>query len=111
MNYQIRTEGQYTVIALRGDVDLHHSPKAREQILKYLGDQCHVMVDLADVAYIDSSGIASLIEGFQLAKQHKLQFGLVGVSEPAMQVLKLARLDRVLPIHQTISGMALVSIR
>lgn len=111
MNYKISTEGQYTVISLHGDVDLHYSPKAREQILKYLGEQCHVMVDLSGVDYLDSSGIASLIEGFQLAKQHKLQFGLVGVSHPAMQVLKLARLDRVLPIHDAISGMAPVSGR
>lgn len=104
MDFQIRTEGQYTVIALRGDVDLHCSPQAREQILKYLGHQRHVMVDLSAVDYIDSSGIASLIEGYQLARRQQLQFGLLGVSEPAMQVLKLARLDKILPIHAAIGA-------
>ena len=104
MKFDVRTEGEYTVIALKGEVDLHCSPQAREQILKYLGDNCHVMVDLSGVEYIDSSGIASLIEGYQLAKRGKLQFSLVGVSEPAMQVLKLARLDKVLPIRNSVAG-------
>lgn len=104
MEFQVRSEGQYTVIALRGDVDLHCSPQAREQILKFLGDKRHVMVDLSAVEYIDSSGIASLIEGYQLARRQKLQFGLIGVSDAAMQVLKLARLDKILPIHATLTA-------
>ncbi|MFO1435111.1 MAG: STAS domain-containing protein [Gammaproteobacteria bacterium] len=55
-----------------------------------------------EVTYIDSSGVASLVEGYQTAKKRKLRFGLVGVSEAALSVLKLARLDKVFPIHATV---------
>ena len=62
------------------------------------------MVDLSQVTYIDSSGVASLVEGYQTAKKSDLKFALVGVSEPAMSVLELARLDKVFPIHADIEA-------
>jgi anti-sigma B factor antagonist len=103
MEINTRTEGPYTVIALSGEVDLHWSPKLREQLLASIGDKQHVLVDLSQVSYIDSSGVASLVEGFQLAKNNRLRFGLVGVSKSAMQVLQLARLDKVFAIHDTVA--------
>lgn len=102
MECNLHTEGQFTVVALSGDVDLHYSPEARKQILAQLNDNNNVLVDLSGVSYIDSSGIASLVEGFQLARNRKLQFGLVGVSDAAHQVLQLARLDKVFQIKDTI---------
>ncbi len=103
MEYTTRQEGDYTVVALIGEVDLHYSPEARKQILAHLNDAQHVLVDLSGVKYIDSSGIASLVEGFQLARSKQLKFGLVGVSEAAKQVLQLARLDKVFLIKDAVA--------
>lgn len=102
MENSVRTEGPFTVIALTGEVDLYYSPKARELILGCLNKNYYVLVDLSGVTYIDSSGVASLVEGYQLARSRKLEFGLVGVSHAAMQVLQLARLDKVFPIYSTV---------
>lgn len=102
MECNLHTEGEFTVVALSGDVDLHYSPEARRQILNQLNGNNNVLVDLSGVSYIDSSGIASLVEGFQLARNKQLQFGLVGVSDAAQQVLHLARLDKVFQIKDTI---------
>ena len=98
MQVSIREEGRFMVISLAGEVDLHYSPEARKQILGQLNEQHNVLVDLSEVAYIDSSGIASLVEGFQLARSQQLEFGLVGVSDAARQVLELAKLDKVFEI-------------
>ncbi len=102
MKYEISNEGSFTIIALEGEVDLQYSPIAREQILKYLNGKNNVLVKLSGVRYIDSSGIASLVEGFQLAKTLNIKFGLVGVSASALQVIKLARLDGVFDIRDTV---------
>ena len=59
-------------------------------------------VVLSEVTYIDSSGVASLVEGYQHAKSHNQRFGLIGVSEAAMNVLELARLDKVFPIFESL---------
>ena len=102
MQYNTREEAGYKVLELSGEVDLHFSPQARKQILDLLGQNHNLLVDLSAVEYIDSSGVASLVEGFQVSKNENLKFGLIGVSNAAMQVLQLARLDKVFPIHSSI---------
>lgn len=102
MKIEISSQAHYTIISLYGDVDMQYSPLAREQILKTLNNRHHVLVDLANVTYIDSSGVASLVEGYQFARTRQLEFGLVGVSLKAMQVFKLARLDQVFEIHSSV---------
>lgn len=96
-------EGEgYTIIGLDGDVDLSCSPDARKSILDVLQTNKSLLIDLGKVSYIDSSGVASLVEGYQTAKKQSLKFGLVGVSDAAMSVLKLARLDKVFPIYGSV---------
>ena len=102
MEYKIHYEGDYAVVVLSGEVDLQNSPAAREKILAQIKARFHVLVDLSAVTYIDSSGVASLVEGLQQARQHQLEFGLIGVSLPALQVLQLARLDKVFDIHDSL---------
>lgn len=102
MTYQIRDESGFSVVSLTGEVDLSCSPDARQTILEKLEEKQNVLVDLSDVSYIDSSGVASLVEGFQTAKKYGLQFGLIGVSDSALSVLRLARLDKVFEIHASV---------
>ena len=73
-----------TVVALKGEVDLSNSAPVRKAILNSLKKKKHVMVDLSAVEYIDSSGVASLVEGFQYARSKDLNFGLVGVSDASI---------------------------
>lgn len=103
MNINTQEENGFTIIKLEGDVDLSCSPQARKSILEILHANTNLLIDLASVTYIDSSGVASLVEGYQTAKKQTLKFGLVGVSEAAMSVLKLARLDKVFPIYTSIN--------
>ncbi|MBI4006419.1 MAG: STAS domain-containing protein [Gammaproteobacteria bacterium] len=102
MNINTREEGGYAIIELIGEVDLSCSPVARKQILACLKAKQDLLVDLSAVTYIDSSGVASLVEGYQTAKKQNLKFGLIGVSDSAMSVLQLARLDKVFPIHANV---------
>jgi anti-sigma B factor antagonist len=92
------TVGDYVVVRLRGEVDLSWSQQVRKAILAALGSTGKVGVEMSEVSYIDSSGIAALVEGLQNARSKGQKFGLVGVSKAVMAVLQLARLDRVFPI-------------
>ena len=102
-NYDIVDEGEFLVVRLADEVDLYSSPHAREVILNCLDQNRGVLVDLSAVKYIDSSGIASLVEGYQLAKNKTVEFGLIGLSEAAMNVLQLAHLDKVFPIYASLA--------
>ena len=101
MEHSVTEEGGALVVSLRGDVDLEHSPKAREVLLDCVKRGRKVLVDLSGVSYIDSSGVASLVEAFQRAKKSGVEFALVAVNAPALRVLELARLDKVFTIHES----------
>lgn len=103
MDCEVRDEGGAAVVALSGDVDLESSPRVRTALLDCVGAKQRVLVDLSGVSYIDSSGVASLVEAFQTARKSNTRFGLVEVSEAAMRVLELARLDKVFTIHANLA--------
>jgi len=102
MTHQIRHVNGSSVVSFRGDVDLEHSPAAREVLLSCVRGGRHLAVDLSGVEYIDSSGIASLVEAFQEARRRGSRFCLVAPSPAALRVFELARLDRVFTIHDTV---------
>lgn len=102
MDIRIDDAAPFKILHLGGDVDLHSSPRARQAVLDCLKLKLPLLVDLSAVSYMDSSGVASLVEGYQLAKKQGVEFGLVAVALPAMNVLRLARLDRVFPIHASL---------
>lgn len=92
------SKGGCTLIRLSGEVDLSWSQQVRKAVLDALAGSHQVGVVLSDVSYIDSSGIAALVEGFQNARTHGRGFALVAVSDAVRAVLELARLDRVFPL-------------
>lgn len=67
-----------------------------------------MLVDLSAVSYIDSSGIASLIEALQSADRGGTGLDLIAVSPEAHRVFELARLDKVFTIHADL-GAALAA--
>jgi anti-sigma B factor antagonist len=96
--------GDCVLVRLRGEVDLSWSQQVRKAILAALGGTNMVSVELSEVSYIDSSGIAALVEGLQNAKSKGQKFALVAVSKAVMAVLQLARLDRVFPIFADVDA-------
>jgi anti-sigma B factor antagonist len=102
MDHSVAEKDGVSIVTLNGDVDLESSPIAREVLLAAAAKKTAVLVDLAGVDYIDSSGIASLVETLQATKSNGSGFGLVQVSEAALRVLELARLDKVFAIYPTI---------
>lgn len=92
------------VIHLDGSVDLEHSPNIRKVLLDAVQDGRNVLVDMAEVTYIDSSGIACLIEALQTARKKGADLALLSVSAQAKRVLELARLDMVFKIHDDLTS-------
>ena len=87
-------------IAVRGDVDLHSSPGLRSAVLDAVSaGRGPVLVDLSAVTYMDSSGVATLIEGLRAAGRRNAGYFLVAPSEPVRKVIRLARLDAVFKIR------------
>lgn len=102
MKHSVENKGDFAVLHLAGEVDMNNSAEAREAMLGCLAEKRHLIVDMHEVEYIDSSGIAGLIEAYQTAKSSNLQFRLAQISGAVRRVLELAHLDRVFPIRDSI---------
>ena len=102
MKYEIVEKQDASIVAFNGEIDLESSPAARKTLLKCFDNAANVVVDLSGVTYIDSSGVASLVEALQAAKKNGSQLTLAAVSEPTRRVLELARLDKVFTIYSSV---------
>ncbi len=95
-----REEG--IVIVIEGDIDLYSSPDLRTAVLNAVPKAKNgVGIDLGGVTYMDSSGVATLVEGLRSAKEHGKSFTLLAPSMAVMKVLELARLDSIFEVRST----------
>jgi len=91
------------VIKANGEVDLYSSPRLREALLKAIPKtQRAIGVDLSQVSYMDSSGVATLVEGLKACGKNDKTFALLTPSQSVMKVLQLSRLDSVFSIQETL---------
>lgn len=96
-----RQVGEATILDLVGDITLFNSPEIRKVLIVQLKDQGvpQLFVNMTGVKYVDSSGIASLVEGLKLARDRGSRFVLYGLSKPAITVLELTHLLGVFEVH------------
>lgn len=87
------------ILKVSGEVDMETSPALKDQILKALKGARILKVELKDVAYLDSSGIAVLIGGLREAQKAKVDFRLLDPSPPVRAVIELAMLQQVFKIE------------
>jgi anti-sigma B factor antagonist len=97
----LRQLDKTTILDLSGDIDLANSPAVRKALLKELRDNRtpRVVMNLSNVRYIDSSGVASLVEGLKAARDVGSRFILFGLSTSAREVLQLSRLLRIFEVY------------
>jgi anti-sigma B factor antagonist len=100
---QIADHKGIKVIELSGDVDMYSSPDLRKEIMSFVQKKITPLcVDFRGVSYIDSSGIATFVEGLKgmMAYGGKLKF--IAIPERIMEIFCFAKLDRVFEIYGTI---------
>ncbi|MGE5327614.1 MAG: STAS domain-containing protein [Deltaproteobacteria bacterium] len=100
MQIAIREADQTIILDVEGNVDLKHSPMMRKALLDNLKKSARVIVNLEKVPYIDSSGIASLVEGLKASQDLKNRLLLAGLSPMARKVLELTNLTKLFEIYE-----------
>lgn len=104
---EIQTEdrGGAAIVRPKGDVDLQRSPVLREH-LKSVSDRkpSRLVVDLSEVSYMDSSGVATLVEAMQLARRGKYPLVLCCLQDRVKSIFEIARLDTVFQITSDVDA-------
>lgn len=103
MQISSRRVDNATIVSVSGDIDLSNSPEVRKTLLHEVRDnrRPRVVLNLSGVGYIDSSGVASLVEGLKASRDIGSRFILVGLTGAAREVLQLSRLMKVFEVYET----------
>jgi len=99
----VRRLDKTTIFDISGDIDLAHSTEVRRVVLLEFKEKRtpKVILNMTDVNYIDSSGVASLVEGLKASRDVGSRLILVGLSPIAHEVLQLSRLLKLFEIYDT----------
>jgi anti-sigma B factor antagonist len=84
--------GTDTVFRLSGRVDVESSPDLRHRLRTLLSQEAlpeSIIVDLAAVSYIETSGVATLIEALRVARHHQIKFRLQGLSGATLRLFEV----------------------
>jgi len=93
------SQPQPNVVALEGEIDLHESPGMREALRPLIEQKLpRIFIDMTDVSYIDSSGIAVIIDAMQRVQAYGGKLALFGIRPNVRTVFEIARLDQVFKI-------------
>jgi len=99
-----RTEGDKTVVSVGGEIDVYTAPKLREQIVQLVEDgQYHLVVDMEEVEFLDSTGLGVLVGGLKSVRAHDGSLRLVCTQERILKIFRITGLTKVFPIHSTVA--------
>jgi anti-sigma B factor antagonist len=95
-----------TVLSLKEErLDAHNSGDLRDRILKLLEEgDTQLIIDLAGVRFIDSSGLGALLSGYKNASLRSGSFVLTGLQPRVLSMFELTRLHRVFEIYPSVEG-------
>src|SRR6267154_6749621 len=101
MQISTRRFDKTAILDISGDIDLAHSTEVRRLVLSEFREKKtpRVIINLNDVNYIDSSGVASLVEGLKASRDVGSRLILFGLNKTVREVLQLSKLVRIFEIY------------
>jgi anti-sigma B factor antagonist len=97
-----KKERDVAIMVIKGEIDLHVSPSLRTALkAKAQAKTPRLLLDFAAVGYIDSSGLATLIEYYQSARAYQGKLALCALSSSVRSSFDLVRLTEVFSIFPT----------
>ncbi|MFC7534774.1 STAS domain-containing protein [Actinoplanes sp. GCM10030250] len=95
----------YTVVEVRGDLDMATAPRLRESLQQLIdaGDR-HVVVDLAEVDFMDSSALGALVMMFKALRDAGGRLTLAAVQPPVLSVLTITSVDQAIDLFDTVEA-------
>ena len=96
---------QYEVFHLEGEVNINNSALMKKELLSILVKQKSIILDFTKLNFIDSSGIATLIESFNITADSGLKLAIVGANNLPLKMLELTQLDKVFTLFDSIQDV------
>ena len=92
---EVSRKGTTMVVALAGEVDLHHTPEVHKALVTACQEQPKkLVINLESVSYLDSSGIGTLVEVFRRVNGFGGKLVLCGLNDRVHSVFEITKLDK-----------------
>ena len=102
MNVTVEPLVKGVLLNVEGQVDMHTSPELRTRLRESLARKASpIVVDLTKVGFIDSSGLATLIEALQAVGKYGGRLRLCGLAPAVKNLFKLSNLISIFDIRET----------
>jgi anti-sigma B factor antagonist len=101
LSLQTRSEGDWTVVTVEGELDLYTAPQLRERVLELSEEgRARVAIDLERVGFIDSSGLGVIVGQNKRAREEGFRFAVaVSGAREVERILQLSGLTASLDIQ------------
>jgi anti-sigma B factor antagonist len=97
-------DGELHVLQVAGEVDMARSPELREVLAMHIeARHAALLVDFTEVKYIDSSGLATLVEYVQRSAEFGGKFAIGGLRENVQTIFEMMHLHQVFPVHTSVA--------
>jgi anti-sigma B factor antagonist len=102
VDLRTRVSDGHVIVALRGELDVADAAAVVAALAVVAARTPQIIIDLAGLEFIDSSGVAALARGRKLARQHGGDLLLAAPGHEVLRVLALTRLIDVFPVHASV---------
>jgi anti-anti-sigma factor len=94
--------GEHKIMEVAGEVDLYNVSELKKALFSITdGQYTSVVVDMANINYMDSSGIGALVAGQKKMKALNGKFALMSIHDDVLNILRLATLDKFFKIYNS----------
>lgn len=98
-----RDDGGRTVVDVVGEVDVYTAPTLRDHLSQLVAEgRYHLVLDLEEVAFLDSTGLGVLVGGLKRVRAHDGSLSLVCTQERLLKVFRITQLTKVFAIHASV---------
>jgi anti-sigma B factor antagonist len=103
LSLDTETKGDRTVVKVGGEIDVYTAPKLREKLIDLVsGGSYHIVVDMENVDFLDSTGLGVLVGGLKRVRAHDGSLRLVCTQDRILKIFRITGLTKVFPIHATV---------
>ena len=103
LSLSTRSQREHTVLEVGGEIDVYTAPQLRERLIELVeGGQQHIVVDMEQVEFLDSTGLGVLVGGLKRVRALDGSLRLVCGQERILKIFRITGLEKVFAIYPTV---------
>ena len=105
LEYKLDERQNLPVIKLRGRFDAEAAAFVKAQIANLVNEQQpNLIIDLSQVSFVDSLGLAALVSGLKLCRKNRGALKLVGLQSNVRMLFEITRLDQAFELYDDLES-------